>query len=363
MSTLVIDCRMINSSGIGTYLKNIVPKIISNFEEVVLLGNRKELNQFEWTKNIKVVEFTAKIYSVKEQLLYPFVIPRCDIFWSPHFNVPLFSIRAKKRVCTIHDVNHLANKNMFPKLIRIIAKLLYKRAVISSDIIFTISEFSKSEIIKYLGSPKKSKINVIYNGVDIDRFSNLSEIQTKISLPKKYILFVGNVKPHKNLITLLKSYNELPIEIKKEYKLVILGKRDGFITKDKWVYKYIENHNLIDHIYFTGYVEDHQIPTVYRSSSLFVFPSLYEGFGLPMLEAMATGVPVLSSNVSSLPEIGGNAAMYFEPFNYTDLCSKIKLLLANDKERIFLSQKGHHRIIQFNWESSVQNYINIISKC
>ena len=350
---------MVHNSGIGVYLKNILPCICKEFE-VTLLGNKWVLDQLEWTKGISVIHFDAKIYSLKEQLMYPLVIPKTTtLFWCPHFNAPLLPTRAKKLLTTIYDVNHLANKATSSYLKWRYAKTLYVNAVKKSKRVITISDFSRSELVHFTGIGK-DKITRIYCGVDFDLFSE-KETNTHLDLPKTYLLFVGNIKPHKNLICLLKAYGQLSESLREKYKLVILGKKDGFITPDIEIFKFIETHNMMKDIYFTGYVEDKDVPSVYRNATLFVFPSLYEGFGLPPLEAMASGVPVLCSNASSLPEVGGKAVMYFNPNDYNELCEKLVALLSDAELRRSLSEKGKKRARLFSWDNARKEHIEIIN--
>jgi len=356
---LVVDARMINNSGIGVYLKNVLPEVAKEFN-LILLGNSKELLLFSWAKGLEIIEFTPKIYSIKEQLLYPFVIPKTDLFWCPHFNAPLLPVRAKKILTTIYDVNHLANRKTISFVKWMYAKLLYNSAVSKSEKTITISEFSKSELLKFT-KIKERKIILIYCGVDYNHFSKKKE-NTEINVPEKYILYVGNVKPHKNLITLLKAYKELSKTIKTKYKLVILGKKEGFITPDIDVFQFIKENNLMKDIFFTGYIADELVPSLYQKASLFVFPSLYEGFGLPILEAMASGVPVLSSNATSLPEVGGDAVIYFDPMDYIDLAQQIQIFLAEGELRKNFVEKGKQQAKKFSWKPVGEQHIRILNE-
>lgn len=352
---LVIDLRMINTSGIGTYLKNVIPGILEHYKEVVFLGNRSELNAFEWSKPFEIIDFNEKIYSIKEQLVYPKIIPKCDVFWCPHFNVPLFPVQAKKMITTIYDVNHLSGINTISFIRKAYAFLLYKVAVQKSHLIFTISQFSKNEIIKYTGA-KEKKIHLVYCGVS-QIFFNRNTVSLDLNLPEKYILFVGNVKPHKNLITLLKAYIELPFEIKQEYKIVIVGKKEGFITEDNAVFEFIEANNLLTSIFFTGYIKDSEVPEVYKKAFMFVFPSQYEGFGLPILEAIASEIPVISSNAASLKEVGGEVVLYFDPLDYKDLSQKMEKIIRNPAIRQELIEKAKPQALLFTWEKTIQLHL------
>lgn len=356
---ITIDARMINDSGIGTYLKNIIPYFITNFN-VILLGDKRKLLAFENEKKNNIINFTAKIYSLKEQLLYPTIIPKCDIFWSPHFNAPVLSIKAKKTITTIHDVNHLSFKGDLSYFKKKYARFLYLNALRKSKEIITVSNFSRSEIIRLL-KPKDLLINVIYCGVSKCFFEN-KDNTIGFLLPEKYILFVGNVKPHKNLITLLEAYIKLPKNIKDTYKLLILGKKDGFITSDKNVFKFVEDNNLLNNIIFTGFVEDKLLPLIYRKATVFVFPSLYEGFGLPILESMASKTTVLSSNYASLPEVGLDCAIYFNPKDSFELKEKIVEILNNKSLRELYIEKAYIHSKNFSWENSAEKHIDLFKR-
>lgn len=357
--SFVVDARMINSSGIGVYLKNILPRIVEEFD-LVLLGDRRELNKFPWTSGLKIINFNAKIYSLKEQIYFSLKIPKTDLFWCPHFNAPILPIRAKRILTTIYDVNHLANKDSNSFVKWAYAKLLYYSAVKKSVRIITISEFSKRELIKFTNA-SIDKISVIFCGVNYDLFAEKKESNIK-NLPKKYILYVGNIKPHKNLITLLKAYNLLPKKTRKEFKLVILGKKEGFITPDLEIFKFIEKNDLMKDTFFTGYIADEEVPAVYQKARLFVFPSLYEGFGLPILEAMASEVPVLSSNKTSLPEVGGDAVIYFDPMNVDELAEKIDKCVLNTELLKTYIDKGKLQTKLFSWETASKEHLSTIKQ-
>lgn len=357
---LVIDIRLLNASGIGTYLKNIIPGILHAFDQVTVLGKSQEILLFEWSKEVEIIEFNAEIYSIKEQLQYSFIVPECDILWCPFFNVPFFPVKACKIVTSIHDVYHLTNDASLSFLKKKYARLLFNNAIQKSSLIFTISEFSKAEILKFTKA-KAEKLEVIYNGVNRHFFEN-PKSENKLKLPENYILYVGNIKPHKNLIVLLKAYITFSEEFKAKYPLVFIGKKEGFITEDNQIEFFIKNNNLQQYITFTGYVEDADIPEIYQKSSLFVFPSLYEGFGLPILEALASRTKVISSNAASLMEVGGNAVIYFDPKNYLELADKIKNEINNSSNSEFLFLEAEKQLEKFTWNKSVKKHLNGFKK-
>jgi glycosyltransferase involved in cell wall biosynthesis len=343
---------MHNASGIGTYIKNIVPFLVDRFE-VTLLGNLTEIQKYEWSSKVKIIECNSNIYSIKEQFELFFRIPKCDIFWSPHYNIPLLPIKAKKRVVTIHDVFHLAFYETLSLKQKLYAKLVINQATSRSDKILTVSKFSVDEIKKYTSTSKD--IDVVYNAIDFDKFkiiydkSKLDFAKDKYKLPNKFLLFVGNVKPHKNLKNLLLAIKDI------EINLVIVGKKDGFITGDDNISSLIKKCNLENRVFFTGYVDDDDIPTIYNLSKVFVFPSLYEGFGIPPLEAQACGCPVVCSNVASLPEVGGvDSVLYCDPYDVNDIREKIELVLNDEALQNDLRIKGFENIKRFSWEESAR---------
>ena len=356
---LVIDFRMHKASGIGTYVKSILPFLVEKFE-VILLGSKAEIRDYAWSKSVKILECKSKIYSIKEQLELPLKIPKCDIFWSPHYNIPILPIMAKFRVVTIHDAFHLAFYDTLNFMQKIYAKTIFNQALSRSDIVLSVSDFSRSEILKYAKTDKN--IFVAPNAIDEGRFNHhcdsnaLEAVAKDYGLPEDFVLFVGNIKPHKNLKNLLFALEKMDLN------LVIVGKKDGFITSDSDILEIIEKNNLTERIFFTGYVKDADIAAIYNLAKLFVFPSLYEGFGIPPLEAQACGCPVVCSNAASLPEVCGDSVLYFDPHNVEDIRSKIQAVLNDENLRNELCVKGFENIKRFSWERSAKQIIEIMEK-
>ena len=354
-----VDARMWQSSGIGTYLQNILPALTDHFD-VTLIGDKRDFDNLD----AAVVHNTVSIYTVSELLCFPFSVPQCDIFWSPHYNVPILPIRARKRLVTIHDVFHLAYYHTLTWKQKAYASLVFKAAVHLSDAIITVSEFSKQEIIRHL--PVSShKIRVVHNGVNHWLFRSITEqalrekVKQRYQLPAKFILFVGNVKPHKNLMTLVKAFAQLA---SKEIHLVIVGKKDGFITSEASLFDYLQqNESLNERVHFTGFVAEEDLPVIYNLAALFVFPSLYEGCGLPPLEAMACGCPVLVSDQASVPEMCGDAAQYMNPHSVTDTKKALQQALAlPSREKQILIKRGVRQAKRFQWKDSVAQHVQLI---
>ncbi|MFD2826871.1 glycosyltransferase family 4 protein [Leeuwenhoekiella polynyae] len=357
---LVVDCRMYQSSGIGRYLQNIVPGLIRYYKTrsttIILLGNLKELQFLETC--VEVIEFAEPIYSIREQFVFRKLISKCDIFWSPHYNIPVFSVPAKHLVVTIHDVFHLAHAKSLNLKQRVYAHLLINLATHKAEDVITVSEFSKSEIqARTFIKPKR--ITRIYNGVNC-----LSE--NLVSIPDdNYFLYVGNVKPHKNLKNAILAYKKFlefePVN-RATKKFVIVGKREGFITGDENLINLIETDLLLkDNVLFTGYVDDDHLAGYYKNAFCLVFPSIYEGFGLPPLEAMLYDTPCIVSNTASMPEICGDAVLYFDPFDFESIFNQMRQISNEDGVRIELIEKGRRRIDEFTWEHCLREHIQLFN--
>ncbi len=358
---LCVDARMYRASGIGTYLQNLLPALGESFE-LTLLGDPDELAEVD----SRVIPTTIPIYSVAGLLRFSALVPCCDLFWSPHYNVPWLPVRAQARLVTIHDVFHLAHLRTLSLPQRGYATLAFRAAARFSEHIITVSEFSKTEIRRYLKVPD-DRVSVIPNGVDHTLFNQqISEeqqraVRKKYGLPPRWLLYVGNVKPHKNLITLVKAFSMLP-EALSDRHLVVVGQREGFITGDTELGRTLQNDPpLARRVHFTGFVEQADLPELYRLAELFVFPSKYEGFGLPPLEALACGCPVVVSDRASLPEICGTAANYADPDSPDDLAAKILAALRRSPaERDRKIQLGLERAQKYTWASSVAQHEQLI---
>jgi len=361
---------MINHSGIGVYITHFTNFLIStNQYHIILIGEtRLLLKKIQLQNNTRIIENDFPIYSIKEQFLMPFVIPMCDVFWSPHYNITVFPIRAKKTILTIPDIAHISMANFlgFNFVKKLYSNLVLYVGLQKADLITTISGFSKAEICNFHNVDKK--IKVIHLGIDhyyfqpIKSDSLLSNVKSKYNLPEKYILFVGNVKPNKNLKTLVLAFEKL-IETNPDIFLVIVGKKEGFITEDTGLFELIsQNPILAQNIYFTGYVNTEDLPAIYQLAHIFAFPSLYEGFGFPPLEAMAMGTPVVASSVTSIPEICGDGVIYFDPNDPKDLLSKILKLLNDNSLIATMVKKGFVQTHGYTWEKSCQNFLEAIDR-
>ena len=327
---VVIDCRMWGKrfGGIGRYVKEIVSNLLVHqcWDFVLLVGddNIKYCIQKKYPSKCAVIIVPAKIFSLKEQLLLPLKIPACDIFWSPYMNVPFLPCRAKYRVVTLHDVFHLANPQYYGSLKRLFIGAYYYFSCRKSNMILTVSDFSKREIRKYCGDKAFNKTVSIYNGSDIDASKVIP-----MSIGCDYILFVGNVKPHKNIKNALLGFQKMGNE---NFKFVIVGKKDGFITADNDVFKIVEQLNEnTERVLFTGNISDDELYSWYMGAKMLVQPSFYEGFGLPIVEAMAFGLPIACSDIPVFKELGNDKLAYFDPHSPKSIGVCMEKTLAKGK--------------------------------
>lgn len=356
---ITIDIRMINHSGIGTYIQNIVPILLEKRQndKFFLIGKNNEIKQHSWInkKNVTVINCDSPIYSITEQFALKKLIPKStSLFWSPHYNIPLFY--RGKLITTIHDVFHLAFPEQLSLTQKLYSKIMFKAVNFKSNLIVTVSNFSKKELIEK-NKTNFQKIRVVHNGVN--RIENPKIKQTNNDLlSKSYLLYVGNVKPHKNLSNLLDAFEI--IQEKENIDLIIVGKKDGFITPDKKVLKKAES--LGSKVIFTGFISDELLAEYYKNAIALVFPSLYEGFGLPPLEAMVMKCPVISSNKASLPEVCQDSALYFNPESVTDIAEKIQTLLKDQKLQVEFKNKGVRHVQSFSWKKAAEETLTVMDE-
>lgn len=364
---------MLYSSGIGTYVYYVLLGLLESMPEVSfeILLSKENINSERGAKllnfsNTEVTEITADIYTISEQIEIYKKINNTNLYWTPHYNVPLFLKNKVKRLVTIHDVYHLAYIDELSIAKKIYAKILMKKAVMSNKIV-TVSKFSKDEIIKYTGC-KSDKIEVIYNGINTNNSTINNETEHELILKnpllnEQYIIFVGNVKPHKNLKLLVEAFAQLKKnQSNTDLKLVIVGKKEGFITGDADLFQKIDKiPQLKNEVFFTGWIEDNVLKLYYKYAKLLVFPSYYEGFGLPPLEAMSIQCPVVSSNAACMEEINENAALYFDPYSVTQLLEALNALLVDDGLANQFVEEGNKRIQFFTWKKSIKAHEKLIT--
>jgi glycosyltransferase involved in cell wall biosynthesis len=356
---IAIDARKMRDYGIGTYVRNLLRYLarIDKNTEYVLFCRADDCATIEESgENFRAVPELARQYSIKEQLRIPLDLRRekIDLFHAPHYVLP--ALIPCKAVVTIHDCIHLR----FPQYLPSRFGYAYARtsmwiATHRSTRVLTVSEASKRDILKYFHVPQH-KIDVIYNGID-ERFGEtpspdeVLRVRERYQLNDPFVLYAGNIKPHKNLERLIEAFHLLRRNGHDTVKLLIIGDE---ISKYATLRRAVHKYKLHKHVRFFGFVPDKTLAVLYRLARVFVFPSLYEGFGLPPLEAMASGTPVITSNVSSLPEVVGDAALLIDPYEPAAIAQAMHRVLTEPSLREDLRRRGLLRVKDFSWERSIR---------
>ena len=285
---------------------------------------------------------------VWQQIRLPVVMKKlkADLLWSP-CNIGPVCIR--NHVVTIHDASIFAGPQWFSKRFRMYYRLILPIMGRVAKRVITDSNFSREELVKYRVCDDR-KITVIPAGVNPEFTPDKSKI-----LDFPYILTVGSRDPRKNVLQFVNAWQRLPIHIKGNRKLVIAG--GGAKSFAAEIFKIIPND-----VNFTGYINDKDLPSFYSGADAFVYPSLYEGFGLPPLEAMACGCPVVVSNVASLPEVCGDAAYYVDPYNVESIAEGMQKVLTDDTLRQNLIKKGLERAKLFSWEKAAKEHLKVFEE-
>jgi glycosyltransferase involved in cell wall biosynthesis len=357
-------------TGVGVYSFNL----INNLSNLAVNNKWTRITVFTPTKlllnrNLKIVKLSGLLQSSRHGKLaafcrfiwntfyYPVQARKFDLLISPTTHG---SFLLKNQIITIHDLISLHYKNISPHqrfYFKYFLKFLIKRA----KLIIAVSENTKKDIISFFQCPEE-KIKVIYNGYDDSIYHPATESKPQISDEynvTNYLLAVGPTYPHKNFERLIDAYNNLSEANRKKHPLVIAGGKKKYLNELK---KYAEKSGKPDAIRFLNYVPIRFMPSLYREAFALVFPSLYEGFGIPLLEAMASGCPVITSNRASMPEVCGDAAKYFNPVDQFSITSAIQEIIMNDELRTGLIEKGFMRVKNFSWKKMAGEFQTEIEK-
>lgn len=351
-----IDARPIESdkpTGIGIYLANLLEYFAKNdsTNEYYLFVTKEPSAKLQLGNNFHIAIIPGKIGTTWVRYALPKYLKKYQIntFWGPQHMLPK-KVKNIKYVLTVHDIALMINKNWGSRKNVLMQNIFAKPSIKQADKIIAISESTKNDLINVL-KIDKNRICVVYNGVD----KNEIRLNYETKIPefdyknvKKYFFYVGTIEPRKNIENLIKAFDNFMNAENRDYHLVIAGglgwKYDGILA----AYNTSKNK---DSIHFVGYLDLNQKSFLYTNCTAFAFPTNYEGFGLPVLEAMSYGKPVISSNVSSIPEIGGDLVFYCNP---KDIDSITKQMEAVDKlskyELDDLSKKEKEHFKQFSWE-------------
>ena len=357
---VAIDVRKLHDFGVGTYVRNLIDQLAhldQDSEYVLLCGKHDRGLSRELGPNFRELTDPSGQYSLGEQVTIPFHVQRIrpHVFHTPHYVLPVLT--PCRSIVTIHDCIHL----VFPqylenRLAHSYARAAFYAATRRASRILTVSEASKRDILRFFPVPEE-KVTVIYNAI-ADTFYDpppeeaVERVRERYQLHDRFVMYAGNVKPHKNLERLIDAFVRLREDGgHDDLKLLISGSE---VSKYATLRRAVHRYNLHKHVRFLGFQPEETLAALYRLADVFVFPSLYEGFGLPPLEAMASGTPVVVSNVSSLPEVVGDAGLLVNPYDATSIADGIRRVLDDAALRADLITRGTARARSFSWEESVK---------
>lgn len=322
------------------------------------------------TSNFKIIKLEGGPYPIWEQYALPKAAKKygCQVLQCTSNTAPIFT--DIPLITILHDIIYMessyykivtSSASSYQKFGNVYRKLIVPWVVKKSDKIITVSHFEKNRIGEYFDIKNESKLDAIYNGVSehfkpiIDEIE-LKRVKEKYHLPDQFFFFLGNTDPKKNTLGTLKAFSNFLKESKSDFKLVMLDY--DLIELEKLLIE-INDKQLINHIVLTGYVINTDLPAIYSQCAIFLYPSLRESFGIPMLEAMSCGVPVITSNTSSMPEVAGDAAYIINPFQPEEITQGIIKILNNEAYRTSLCEKGLERSKQFSWENMAKDYLKL----
>lgn len=361
-----IDARMLGERGIGRYIEQLIKsleKIDNENQYYIILTNNNFDKYTPKNTNFHKIKANFRWYSIKEQLFFPLFLNKFnfDLVHFTHFNVPI--LYKNPYVVTIHDLIILK----FPtirattlspikyKIKKFFSKLVIKNAIKKSKSVIAVSEFTKNDIVSYfnLKYEFKDKINITYEGVTKLNINIENENIEDVEKLKPYIIYVGSAYPHKNLEKLCEAFKDIS-----NLNLVLVGKKDFFYNRLEKDFKDLINKK----IFLTGYLNDKDLSIYFKNALFYIFPSFYEGFGLAPLEAMQYGLPILSSNLSCLPEILKDSAEYFNPNSVEDIKIAINKLKDNPQRLEELKNIGLLFYRRYSWLDLANKTLEIYKK-
>ena len=368
---VAIDIRRMAEFGIGTYTRNVVRALarLDRENQYFLIGSPQKVSEIgPLPPNFEPIIQLDRDTSLKGWLECRTIVKHCgcDLLHIPH----LFSLPQQlpcPYVMTVHDVlEHMYRARDHSSLRRSLHFQLTRRALNRAARIFAVSKYTKAEVEKLFGVPGE-KIHVVYNAID-ERFlrGHASEAD-KQSLAERYlvnypfILYAGRISPHKNLVRIIEAFSALKAELEKDdkypdLKLIIIGDE---LSKHPDLRRTVIRGGVQNDVRFMGFIPIEVLRIFYDAAKIFVFPSLYEGFGMPPLEAMAHGTPVVTSNTSSLPEVVGKAAVLVNPENVFEIMRALHRVLLDQALRDKLKSRGYEQGARFSWDASARQMLGV----
>ncbi|MFC1640629.1 glycosyltransferase family 4 protein [Patescibacteria group bacterium] len=362
-----IDARAFSTSwtGIGRYLRNLTRELVvidQPYKFVVFLPPQ-EMDSFDAPNDrVKKVSVDIPHYSWQEQIFFKRYIGRekIDLMHFPHFNIPL--TYRKPFVATIHDLtlSFFPGQKMTGFVHRIGYQMAIRHAATHSSKVIAVSNNTKRDL-EQLMDIDQSKVHVIYESVEFDKYhtnhdpEEIQRVTRSSGIRKPFLLYAGVWRSHKNILGMLEGFRKI-LDRGLDYQLVITGKPDPHYPE---IQDKIERMNLGNNVVLPGFVSDSELPLLYAGAGLFLFPSFYEGFGLPPLEAMASGTPVVSSNTSAMPEVLNDAVEFFDPYDTEDMARSLEKVLRNQSYQEELRNKGLVHVKQFSWKKMADETLKV----
>ena len=362
--TIGIDARKIQDFGIGTYVRNLVRSLatIDSENRYVLLAKPADKESLrDLPANFQVATESSPVYSLRElaTLSWHLYRRKLDLYHSTHYVLPAWV--QSKVVVTIHDIIHLLYPEFLPSnLAFLYAQRMIRRSLNRGDRILAVSQNTRSDLMHHFDVDGR-KIQVVHNGVeDVFRHplppEDLARWLRDLGVSQPYILFVGNPKPHKNLDNLVKAYARARRLAQFDAPLICVGHRDGSEYKIRQRAEYL---GVGDRVRLLGHVAQEALPAIYQGATLFLYPTLYEGFGLPVIEAMASGIAVITSNTSALKEIAEGYAHLVDPLDIDGMAKAIARCMGDSEHRASLAKLGLRRAEDFRWDRTAKKTLEI----
>jgi len=358
---IAIDARKWHDYGIGTYVRNVVRHLAQIDRETTYLlfcNPADESALRDLAENFVPVVDSSAGYSLREHISLPLKLRSlgAELLHSPHYVRPLLCTIPS--VVTIHDCIHLLFPQYLPNRMAFrYARFVMGSAIRNSSIVFTVSEASRADILRFYPSTDPAKVHVVPNAIDAELLVDPGEaererVRERYQIRGRFVLFAGNVKPHKNLERLIRAFARVRCqEGNEDLRLVVIG---DDVSRYASLRRTADEAGVRQEVRFFGFVPHETLAALYRMATVFAFPSLYEGFGLPPLEAMACGTPVVTSRISSLPEVVGDGALLVDPYNEDDIAQGIARVLDDEDLRARLVARGLERAASYSWARSVR---------